>query len=110
MAGTQVSGSVFSSGNGLCFSGVTSLGWNVGMGGDACSLDAPTDLIASDLMLGPLAANGGPTPTLLPQAGSPLLDRIPIGTAGLCDATTSTDQRGSVRPHGTACDAGSVER
>jgi hypothetical protein len=36
-----------------------------------------------------------------------VLDRIPVGTAGLCDSSATVDQRGSVRPHGSACDAGS---
>ena len=108
--GTTVSGSVFSGTSGLCLSQLVSLGWNVGSASDSCFLKQPTDLIVSDLLLGPLAANGGPTQTVLPQAGSPVLDRIPVGTAGLCDGTTTTDQRGSVRPDGSACDAGSVER
>ena len=110
LQGTTVSGSVFSGTSGLCLSPLVSLGWNVGTASESCFLKQPTDLIVSDLLLGPLAANGGPTQTVLPQAGSPVLDRIPVGTAGLCDGTTTTDQRGSVRPHGSACDAGAVER
>jgi hypothetical protein len=46
---------------------------------------------------------------MLPLAGSPLLDRIPIGTAGLCDGTLPTDQRGFPRPVGTGCDVGALE-
>ncbi len=107
---TTVSGSVFSGGHVLCFNDVVSLGWNVTTASDACFVAQPTDLIVSDVLLGPLAANGGPTQTLLPQVGSPLLDLIPVGTAGLCDSSATVDQRGSVRPHGAACDVGSVER
>lgn len=65
---------------------------------------------APSALLGPLADNGGPTLTHLPGLGSPAIDAIPAGTAGLCDRTLATDQRGAVRPQGTACDIGSVER
>jgi len=109
---TKVSGSALSAPAGfVCNAMFTSSGFNVSSG-DAtyCGLTQPTDSSVADLLLGPLAPNGGATQTLLPQAGSPLLDRIPIGTTGLCDGTVTTDQRGSVRPHGSACDAGSVER
>jgi CSLREA domain-containing protein len=62
-----------------------------------------------DPRLLPLADNGGPTPTHLPLADSPAIDRVPSGC-------TATDQRGRPRPadgngDGTAvCDAGAVER
>jgi len=52
--------------------------------------------------LGALADNGGPTQTMLPQQGSPVLD---AGGTG-CPAT---DQRGVARPFGSACDIGAVE-
>jgi CSLREA domain-containing protein len=60
--------------------------------------------------LGALADNGGSTQTLLPPSGSALVDAIPIGTPGLCDASTPTDQRDLPRPSGAGCDIGSVER
>ncbi|MBI3148134.1 MAG: right-handed parallel beta-helix repeat-containing protein [Betaproteobacteria bacterium] len=56
---------------------------------------------SADPQLGPLANNGGLTLTLLPAAGSPLID---AGAACL-----ATDQRGIVRPQGPACDIGAVE-
>ena len=65
---------------------------------------------AGDPMVGPLADNGGPTPTRLPLTGSPLLDFIPLaacqsdGAAGI-----TTDQRSLVRPSGAGCEIGSVE-
>jgi len=78
---------------------------------DSCDFTAPTDRQnAGDPVLGPLADNGGPTQTLLPQAGSPLLDWIPVeacqadGAAGI-----TADQRGVTRPQGDGCDVGSVE-
>ncbi len=52
--------------------------------------------------LGPLQNNGGPTPTLLPQAGSPVLG------AGADDGL-ATDQRGLARPSGGPTDIGSVQ-
>jgi hypothetical protein len=76
-----------------------------------CSFTDPTDRQnAGDPMLGQLADNGGRTPTMLPAAGSPLIDSIPVnacrndGAAGV-----DTDQRGVRRPQGDACDNGSVE-
>ena len=64
----------------------------------------------SNPALGGLANNGGPTETLLPQSGSPLIDAIPTaecqsgGAAGV-----TTDQRGITRPQQTGCDIGAVE-
>jgi hypothetical protein len=69
---------------------------------------APCPLPAGSLGLGALADNGGPTLTVLPQAGSPALDAIPPGTPGLCEP--GTDQRGEPRPAGAGCDIGAVER
>lgn len=54
-----------------------------------------------DMQLGPLALNGGATPTQLPGPSSPLID---AGT--VCG---DYDQRGEPRPLGEACDVGSVE-
>jgi hypothetical protein len=58
--------------------------------------------------LGPLQSNGGPTDTMAPSLGSPLLNQIPVGTRLLC-SRTSSDQRGVPRPQGTRCDIGAVE-
>lgn len=60
--------------------------------------------------LGALAANGGPTLTMLPGAGSALLDAIPVGSCQADGAAgLTTDQRGVSRPQGTGCDIGAVE-
>jgi hypothetical protein len=67
-----------------------------------CGLAAAGDQEGVDPMLGPLADNGGPTLTHLPQAGSPLVD----GGGPSCPAQ---DQRGLVRPQDAACDSGAVE-
>jgi len=64
----------------------------------------------ADPQLGALADNGGPTPTRLPAATSPLVDAIPAaacqddGAAGI-----TTDQRGLPRPGFVNCDIGAVE-
>jgi predicted outer membrane repeat protein len=59
--------------------------------------------ITADPALGPLQDNGGPTPTMVPAAGSPLLD------AAVDTHCSSTDQRGVDRPQGSHCDVGAVE-
>jgi hypothetical protein len=56
-----------------------------------------------DPVLGPLAANGGPTLTHLPESGSPALD------AGESTVCASDDQRNEPRPSGPGCDLGAVE-
>lgn len=53
--------------------------------------------------LGELADNGGPTRSVLPQAGSPAIDH------GNSDHCATADQRGIARPVGAGCDAGAVE-
>ncbi|MFW5692219.1 MAG: choice-of-anchor Q domain-containing protein [Chloroflexota bacterium] len=75
----------------------------------------PTDIVGISAMLLPLADNGGPTFTMLPDAVSPVVD------AGNCDGL-STDQRGTGYPRqvdfsnqentagGDGCDIGAVER
>jgi hypothetical protein len=64
-------------------------------------------------LLGALADNGGPTQTRLPQAGSPLIDFIPIAAFHTTPLATgiTTDQRSFARPSpvGGACDIGAVE-
>jgi hypothetical protein len=85
-----------------CGSGlaVTQLGWSVA-DDDSCGVDQ-----IADPQLGVLADNGGPTPTLLPAATSPLLDRVPSAE---CLARVTVDQRGVIRPQRSACDIGAVE-
>ncbi len=67
----------------------------------SCLFDQSSDQQSptNNPMLGTLAGNGGPTETLLPQTGSPLIDGIPTANCGdgdsLADATIVTDQRGS---------------
>ncbi len=71
---------------------------------------ATTGAVGSNPQLGPLANNGGQTPTLLPGPGGSGVNFIPSGQGG-CGGTFNVDQRGEPRPGGggTACDAGAVE-
>jgi hypothetical protein len=64
---------------------------------------------AADPQLGALAANGGPTLTMLPASTSPLLDAIPVGACAGPEPGVDDDQRGIARPQGTGCDVGAVE-
>jgi hypothetical protein len=81
----------------------------------SCDLTATGDsqLVAADAKLGALGANGGPTMTLLPQTGSPLIDAIPLAACSPADLPTAItdDQRFLVRPDvvNQKCDIGAVE-
>ncbi|MFN7953977.1 MAG: choice-of-anchor Q domain-containing protein [bacterium] len=86
---------------------MTSLGGNLESPGNGCRLTLASDIVnVADPKLGPLAANGGPTPTHALLTGSPGLDKA---LAANCPAT---DQRGTVRPQPTAgkCDIGAYEK
>lgn len=63
----------------------------------------PGDRTKLNLQLGSLQNNGGPTDTIAPQAGSPVLNEA---ASASCPAD---DQRGVSRPQGTGCDIGAVE-
>ena len=76
-----------------CSGSPTSLGHNLIGTGDGCGFTPATgDLMNVDLMLGPLADNGGPTSTHALLSGSPAID------AGDDSSAPATDQRGVVRP------------
>jgi hypothetical protein len=81
---------------------IASLGHNLDSDG-SCFLTAAGDRAKSDPLLGVLADNGGPTQTLAPRAGSPVID------GGGAEGCPPTDQRGIARPQGAACDIGAVE-
>lgn len=114
--GGTVSGSILSGGI-SCTGIVVDDGYNIDSGA-TCGFTAPAGAgWGSNVapLLGGLADNGGPTSTMLPQAGSPAIDAIAPGQIG-CPATTppastdlATDQRGVTRPQGAGCDIGSVD-
>jgi hypothetical protein len=94
-------------------------GYNVISDG-SCALQAEYDTVdASDISLGDLKDNGGPTPTHKPEIDSPVVDSVTQPCLGVKD----TDQRGRPRPRvgrreeGVSlpppdtwrCDAGAVE-
>ena len=106
---TNIRGSVFANNGPECAGTLTSQGYNVAED-TTCPFNAVGDVEGVAALLGPLADNGGPTLTHLPAVGSPVLDRVPANTAGLCDAATPADQRGLQRPSGVGCDSGAVER
>jgi hypothetical protein len=62
------------------------------------------DLINTNPLLSAPASNGGSTFTSAIAAGSPARDAVPLGSCSLI-----TDQRGTVRPQGGACDIGAYE-
>jgi hypothetical protein len=68
---------------------VASAGFNLDSS-DQCGFHAVGDKVNTDPQLGPLQANGGLTPTMLPAPTSPAVDQ---GGGG-----TTIDQRGVVRP------------
>jgi uncharacterized protein (DUF2141 family) len=113
MANTVIAGNTVKTGtNGQDVAGaVTSQGFNfIG------KKDGSTGWVASDktgtaaaplaAKLGALANNGGPTFTLLPLAGSPLIDK---GSNALVRAGSTTDQRGLARIQNVTVDIGAVE-
>jgi hypothetical protein len=84
---------------------VARFGVNIESPGDTCALNSSVDLVSvSDIGLGPLANNGGPTRTRLPQPGS-----VAIGaTAGPGVAYCPRgDQRNYTRAG--VCDIGAAE-
>ncbi|MCB0976555.1 MAG: CSLREA domain-containing protein [Acidimicrobiales bacterium] len=89
----------------VCSSPVTSGGYNV-VSDASCGANASGDKVQAAL-LGPLADHGGPTRTMVPFAGSPAVDRVPLD-GPLCPFVP-LDQRSVPRPSGTGCDSGAVE-
>lgn len=83
---------------------ITSQGYNLTDDG-GCGFTATGDIQSStNVSLGALADNGGPTNTMLPAA-----DSAAVGAVS-CSVANSEDQRGAVRPiDADVCDIGAVE-
>jgi hypothetical protein len=92
-----------------CSSSQTNVSGAIIDGGHNLSSDASaaftltTSRENTDPMLGPLADNGGLTPTMALLPGSPAID---AGDDAICPPT---DQRDVARPQGRACDIGAFE-
>ena len=91
-----------------CIGQFTSEGFNVYGDTTGCTV-APlgSDRTVAAPKLSALADHGGPTATLALLAGSPAIDRIPVG---ICHDMSANDQRLVTRPHGPRCDVGAFER
>ena len=102
-------------GGGANCTGVTTTSKGFNFSDDAsCGFAIATDKQnAGNPGLGPLANNGGPTQTMLPQDGpSPLIDGVAAGSCQVDGASgITTDQRGLPRPDPASpnCDIGAVE-
>jgi hypothetical protein len=103
-----------------CLGSAVSAGYNL-VGDPTGCIDfaaAKHDVVGSlaaplDPRLGPLGANGGPTPTLEPAADSAAIDAGNPAAAGSgAGACEAVDQRGEARGTGEAgrCDIGAFER
>jgi hypothetical protein len=91
--------------------GLTGAGVNFDTDGTCAGF---THVTAAQLNLGPLADNGGPTPTQALLPGSIALNAAPaedgFGHCSDFDGTpAATDQRGVARPQESACDVGAFE-
>jgi len=83
--------------------GLGSGGYNI-EDGTSCNFTGGSDISSTDPLLGPLANNGGLTPTHALLGGSPAID------SASPDMCTSVDQRGVSRPQGAQCDRGAYEK
>jgi hypothetical protein len=77
----------------------------------SCGLDDATDATVADVQLAALGDYGGPTLTMSPRAGSPVVDVVPNAQCEAGQDGIVTDQRLFPRPEvaGGRCDAGAVE-
>ncbi len=116
VAGSLVAAATVVAGSGPadCAGAVTDAGYNLeDDAGASCGFSPANHSVAGvDPALGPLENNGGPTETMLPAPGSPLLGQVPdpasITVSGLAVALCPVrDQRG-VSSGAGACTIGSV--
>jgi CSLREA domain-containing protein len=92
---------VASNANENCSGPIADGGHNLSFGDTTC----PVTFTLGDPKLGLLGENGGPTQTMRLGSGSAAIDAVPAIGAGC----PGTDQRGVVRPSGSACDIGAFE-
>jgi hypothetical protein len=72
---------------------------------EVAQLTGNGDVLNADPQLAPLANNGGPTYTMMPYPGSPVIDAGDSTASGL----PSTEQRGYPRTQGSKLDIGAVQ-
>jgi uncharacterized repeat protein (TIGR01451 family) len=103
---THRSAAIPGDGQPICTAGATVESSSYDIFADAtCGLSGVGDQQGPALfLLGPVADNGGPAPTMLPAPSSVLVDAIPPAA---CPITV--DARGVARPQGSGCDVGAVE-
>lgn len=87
---------------------VISAGYNLDTDG-TCGLVDETDLGAVSSPLVTLVAGADPQPFLSLDADSPAIDAGAPDCTGFDGVLLLTDQAGSVRPQGSACDIGAIE-
>ncbi len=95
-----------------CSGSLTSQGYNLVQNPAGCTVngDQTGNLSSVDPLLGPLQDNGGDTPTMALQDGSPAIDAgNPAPPGSSSDACQPTDQRGVARPQALSCDMGAFE-
>ncbi|HKU27723.1 MAG TPA: choice-of-anchor Q domain-containing protein [Candidatus Sulfotelmatobacter sp.] len=96
-----------------CGGAITSHGYNLSSD-NTCKFNGPGDMNNINPLLGTLANNGGPTPTIALLEGSPAIDAG--NHAGCTDGSghlLTTDQRGQPRPDKedtVGCDIGAYEK
>ncbi len=113
LRGVILSGNTATSGTGPeCEGSLTSNGYNLIKSNADCSFTRDsTDILNQDANLGSLADNGGGLLTYLPNAGSPVLDKVPAGNCVTIAGTAlTTDARGVTRPQNGSCDIEAVEK
>ena len=106
-----LAGNSATAGSPECFGSLTSHGHNLLGSTAGCTIASGSgDVTNPSPLLGPLADNGGATMTHALLSGSPAInagDPAAPGSGGT--ACEATDQLGTTRPQGSACDIGAFE-
>jgi outer membrane protein assembly factor BamB len=118
IAGTlDIAGSILAGSSASCTRHISDDGFNLASSGSSnCGFSmASRDLVGVNPDLGKLRDNGGPTATIAPSAGSPVLEKIPNpGVASLSSGQPVAlcpirDQRGILANEAFGCAIGSVD-
>ena len=108
-----VAGNSDSGSTGNCSGPIDSLGYNLtddSVSNNTCSFTATGDILDASPLLGALTNNGGPAQTEALGAGSPAIrGGNPSGCTNLSGDAVTTDERGALRPAGSACDIGAYQ-